>query len=77
MALTNYLMQSVICTLVFYGHGLGLFGRVPRTSQLAIVGALWALQLTVSPLWLRQFRFGPLEWLWRSLTYWRLQPMRR
>jgi uncharacterized protein len=69
MALTNYLLQSVLATLVFYGHGLGLFGSVSRLGQLAVVLAIWALQLIASPLWLARFRFGPVEWAWRSLTY--------
>jgi uncharacterized protein len=76
MAFSNYLGQTVICTLLFYGHGLGWFGRVERTGQILIVAAVWALQLVVSPLWLRYFRFGPAEWLWRSLTYLKLQPFR-
>lgn len=75
MALTNYLAQSVICTLIFYGHGLGLFCRVERTGQLAITVAIWIVQIVYSSLWLRVFRFGPIEWLWRSLTYGELQPM--
>jgi uncharacterized protein len=77
MAFTNYLVQTVICTTIFYGHGFGLFGSVERTGQILIVLAVWALQLWYSPLWLRHFRFGPAEWLWRSLTYGRPQPMRR
>ena len=76
MAFTNYLLQTILCTLVFYGHGLGLFGRVERAGQVAIVLAVWALQLVVSPIWLRHYRFGPAEWLWRSLTYGKPQPMR-
>ena len=75
MAFTNYISQSVICTLIFYGHGLGLFERVDRLGQLAIVVAIWILQLLWSPWWLARFRFGPLEWLWRSLTYMKFQPM--
>jgi uncharacterized protein len=77
MALTNYLMQTIICSTIFYGHGFGQFGAFERTGQLATVLAVWAVQLTWSPLWLRWFRFGPFEWLWRSLTYLRLQPMLR
>jgi uncharacterized protein len=77
MAFSNYLLHTIICTTIFYGHGFGLFGRVERVGQLAIVVAIWILQLALSPLWLRRFRFGPLEWLWRSLTYLELQPMRR
>ena len=75
MALSNYISQSVICTLIFYGHGIGLFEQVDRLSQVAIVALIWALQLIWSPWWLARFRFGPLEWLWRSLTYMKLQPM--
>jgi uncharacterized protein len=77
MALSNYLTQSLVCTALFYGHGLGLYGSVPRTGQAAIVATVWLLQLVVSPLWLRRFRFGPAEWTWRCLTYGKLQPMLR
>ncbi len=76
-AFTNYILQSLICTFLFYGFGLGLFGFVDRWAQVLIVFAIWAVQLTLAPLWLARYRFGPLEWLWRSLTYMRLQPMRR
>lgn len=76
MALTNYLMQSLLMTFVFYGWGLGYFGRVERAELYLFVAAVWVLQLVVSPLWLDRFRFGPAEWLWRSLTYGRAQPMR-
>ncbi len=76
MAFTNYLMQSVICTTIFYGYGFGLFGHVARFPLMGFVAAIWVLQLFASPIWLRHFRFGPAEWLWRSLTYWRRQPMR-
>ena len=75
MAFTNYITQSVICTLIFYGHGLGLFERADRLSQIGLVVAIWILQLLWSPWWLARFRFGPLEWLWRSLTYMKFQPM--
>ena len=77
MALTNYLMQTVICTTIFYGHGFGLYGSVDRVGQLGITVAVLAFQLIVSPLWLRRFRFGPAEWAWRSLTYGVRQPLRR
>ncbi|MGD2108725.1 MAG: DUF418 domain-containing protein [Phycisphaerae bacterium] len=77
MAFTNYLMQTVICTAIFYGHGFALYGKVERAGQILIVFAVWVLQLVVSPFWLRYFRFGPMEWLWRSLTYGKPQPMRR
>jgi len=77
MALTNYLMQTVICTTIFYGHGFGQFGEFDRLQQLMVVLAVWAAELIWSPLWLSRFRFGPFEWLWRSLTYLKLQPMLR
>lgn len=76
-AFSNYILQTVLCTTIFYGHGFGLFGRVERTGQVAVVLAVWALQLIVSPIWLRHFRFGPLEWLWRSLVYLEWQRFRR
>jgi uncharacterized protein len=76
-AFSNYILQTLICTTIFYGHGLGLFGQVERTGQIGIVFAVWAFQLAVSPIWLRHFRFGPLEWLWRCLTYGRVQPIRK
>jgi uncharacterized protein len=77
MAFTNYLMHSVILTTVFYGYGLGLYADVPRAWQMAFVVAVIGFQLWFSPIWLKVYRFGPAEWLWRSLTYWRRQPMRR
>src|SRR5262249_44367374 len=69
MALTNYLMHTLICTTIFYGHGFALYGRVERVGQIEIVLAIWVFQLIVSPLWLRSFLFGPAEWLWRALAY--------
>jgi uncharacterized protein len=75
-ALSNYLLQSLLCTSIFYGFGLGLYGSVERTGQVAIVAGIWVLQLILSPLWLRFFRFGPAEWVWRTLSYGRLQPLR-
>lgn len=69
MALTNYILQSIICGLIFYGYGLGKFNQYSRTALLPIVGGIWAFQLALSWWWLRRFRQGPLEWLWRRLTY--------
>ncbi|NNF11879.1 MAG: DUF418 domain-containing protein, partial [Gemmatimonadetes bacterium] len=77
MAFTNYIAQSVLGTFVFYGFGLGLFGRMDRVGQAGVVLAIWLVQLAWSPWWLGRFRFGPLEWLWRTLVYWKVQPMRR
>ncbi|HEY3441355.1 MAG TPA: DUF418 domain-containing protein [Paludibaculum sp.] len=77
MALTNYLMQSVVFSLVFYGYGLGLFGRL-GVLPTALGGVIfYAVQLVISWAWLERFQFGPVEWLWRSLTYGRRQPMQR
>lgn len=76
MALTNYLLQSLLCTWVFYGYGLGYFEQLPRAWQLPFALGLFALQVVLSRLWLRWFRFGPMEWLWRSVTYLRVPPMR-
>jgi len=77
MALTNYLMHTLICTTLFYGYGLGWFGYVDRVGQIGIVFVIWAVQLAVSPVWLHYFRFGPAEWLWRGLTYRQFPALRR
>lgn len=77
MALTNYLLQTILCIFIFYGFGFGLFGEVGRAGQWLIVLAVWAFQLLFSPWWLARFRFGPFEWLWRTMTYFRPQPFRR
>ena len=76
-AFSNYILQTVIATTIFYGHGLGLFGRVSRVEQAGVVVAIWAVQIVLSVLWLRFFRFGPLEWLWRTVTYGERQPLRK
>ena len=76
MALTNYLAQSVICMFLFTGAGFALYGQLERHELYYVVIAIWIAQVIWSPLWLRRFRFGPAEWLWRSLTYWQKQPMR-
>lgn len=76
MALSNYLMQTIICTALFYQFGFGLFGAFERYQLYFVVAAIWVAELIWSPLWLRYFRFGPFEWLWRSLTYWQRQPMK-
>jgi uncharacterized protein len=77
MALSNYLLQSIVCTLLFYGYGLGLFERLPRFWQVPFALGLFALQALASRWWLARYRFGPVDWLWRSLTYLKAQPMRR
>ena len=69
MALTNYLSHSVICLFIFTGAGLALFGQFERAELYLIVLAIWTFQLVTSPLWLNRFRFGPLEFIWRWMTY--------
>jgi uncharacterized protein len=76
MALTCYLTTSLICTTIFEGYGFGLFAKLQRYQLLYVVFSVWLLLLLASPVWLRHFRFGPMEWVWRSLTYWRKQPMK-
>ncbi|MGM0604989.1 MAG: DUF418 domain-containing protein [Halobacteriota archaeon] len=76
-AFSNYLLQTVIATSIFYGHGLGLFGSLSRVELFGVVGVIWVVQLTLSVRWLRRFRYGPVEWLWRHLTYGSVQPIRR
>ena len=75
MALTNYLLQSIICTTLFYGYGLGLQGKVGITGGVGLALALYAGQVAFSRWWLARHRFGPAEWLWRTLTYGARQPM--
>ncbi len=77
MAFTNYLMQSLLVGLFFYGIGFGYFGKLQRHEMYYVVAATWTLQIIWSHIWLRYFRFGPLEWAWRSLTYWKRQPFRK
>jgi uncharacterized protein len=77
MALTNYLSQSALCLFIFTGAGLAWYGQLSRLELYYVVAAIWILQLAWSPWWLRHFRYGPAEWIWRSLTYWRVQPLRR
>jgi uncharacterized protein len=76
MAFSNYILTSLICTTIFDGYGFGLFGKLQRYQLYYVVAAVWTVNLVISPIWLRHFRFGPLEWLWRSLTYWKIQPFR-
>ena len=72
MALTNYLMHSFICMVVFTGAGLGLVGQLERWELYPVVVAIWLFQLWLSPRWLARYRYGPVEWLWRTLTYGRM-----
>ena len=76
MALSNYLFQSLVCTTLFYSYGLGWYGSVGRAEGLGLAVLIYVAQLPLSVWWLNRFRFGPVEWLWRSLTYGQRQPMR-
>ncbi len=77
LALSNYLMHSVICSTIFCGYGFGLYGQLQRYQLYYVVGSIWIVQMIISPIWLKHFHFGPAEWVWRSLTYWKKQPMRK
>lgn len=77
MALTNYISQSVIATTLFYGYGLGLFGQLGPAALLLIAMLIYGFQVGFSRWWLRHFRMGPLEWLWRSISYGKTTPLRR
>ena len=76
MALTHYLLQSLVAAMVFHGYGLGLWGQIGRAGQVALVLAVFALQVLVSHWWLARWRFGPMEWLWRGISYGAAPPMR-
>ena len=76
-ALSNYIATSIICALIFFTPGLGLIGQLQRYQLYFVVAGVWIFNLAGSPWWLRSYFFGPLEWCWRSLTYWRRQAMRR
>jgi len=69
LAFTNYILMTLICTTLFYGHGFGLFGSVDRVHQFIYVGIIWLVLLAFSYFWSLKFYYGPLEWLWRYLTY--------
>lgn len=73
MALSTYLIQSIICSIIFYGHGLSLFGDMDRTGQAVFVLGIWVFNILFAKMWLSFFKYGPFEWLWRSLTYGKLQ----
>ncbi|MCW9029430.1 MAG: DUF418 domain-containing protein [Kangiella sp.] len=77
MAFTNYIAQSLICTTLFYSFGFGLFAELSRLQLMGIVAIVFLLQLIWSPWWLKRYHYGPLEWLWRSLTYAKIQAFRK
>lgn len=76
-ALTNYLMQSIIATFIFYGHGMGLFGTFGRADHWLVILPVWAFQILFSKWWLDRYKFGPFEWAWRSLTYGKFQELKK
>ncbi len=77
MALTNYIMHSVIAMFFFTGAGLGMFGKLQRHELLYVVFSIWIVQLIISPIWLKYFQYGPLEWLWRNLSYQKMHAFRK
>ncbi len=77
MALTNYLLHSIIASFLFFSYGLGLFGKVSPLQSVLLAFIIFGLQIPFSIFWMKKFRFGPFEWLWRSLTYMRIQPFRK
>ena len=76
LALSNYIFQSVVCTLIFYSYGLGYYGKVSPVQGMVLVLLVFVLQVFLSVLWLRRYRLGPVEWVLRSITYGRLQAIR-
>jgi uncharacterized protein len=77
MALTNYLMQSTVFTILYYNYTTGWYGRVGPAMDLIPTVIFFAMQVWFSNWWMARFRFGPAEWLWRAITYWNFPPMRR
>ncbi len=77
MALSNYLSHSLVCTTLFYGYGLGLYDQLAPTVMFGVVILIFGTQIVISRAWMTYFRFGVMEWLWRSLTYGQFQPIRR
>ncbi len=76
-AFSNYILQSLICSTIFYGYGLSQWGKLNRAELMLVVLGVWILQLLISPLWLARFHYGPLEWAWRTLSYGSRPPFRR
>ena len=77
MALTNYLLHSIICTTLFLNYGFGLFGKITTLQGILLTIIIFGLQLPFSRWWLINFNFGPFKWLWRSLTYGKLMPLKK
>lgn len=77
MAFTNYLTQSIAGAIIFYGIGFGLYGQLERYQIYLVVFAIWTVQIIWSHIWLGYFRYGPFEWIWRQLTYWKRLPLKK
>ena len=77
MTLTNYMMQAIIGAVIFYGFGFGLYGKLERYELYYVVLAIWIFQIIFSNVWMKYFKYGPVEWIWRSLTYLKIQPIVR
>ena len=77
MAFSNYLLQSIICAIFFYGFGFGMFAKLQIHQAYLFVGSVWTFNIVFSNIWLHYFKFGPFEWVWRSLTYWKRFPLKR
>ena len=77
MAFTNYILTSVICGFIFYGYGLGLFGKLEHYQQFMVIIFVWSVLIILSTIWLKHYYYGPLEWFWRYLTYGKRPPFRR
>ena len=76
MAFSNYILTSIITAVIFTGYGFKLYGELERHQLYYVVAGVWVVNIIFSKIWLKNYRFGPLEWAWRSLTYWKKQPMR-
>ena len=77
MAFTNYLTQSIVAAIIFYGIGFGLYGHFERYQIYLVVLAIWVAQIIWSHIWLKYFQYGPFEWIWRQLTYWKRLPLKK
>lgn len=77
MSLSNYILQSIISFWLFYSIGFGFYGEIPPIGSVIIVVVVYTMQIFVSKAWLKKYRYGPLEWLWRTLTYGKKQPLKR
>ena len=76
-AISNYVLQSLVCNLLFYSYGFALFGSMNRLELLTVTVGVWVLHIVLSNIWMHYYRFGPLEWLWRAVSYWKTPPLKR